>query len=166
MATIFFNPSKVRWFLFFIMHTTSLNCKKSANFLVIKGYLSKCGITTFKISSKEFTTNVQDSSFWEIHILPVPWKKSWITFKSSWSFLCNPIWNIGWTCQPIRWLALFFNIIINEASASQKPVIAQGFIDILSGFTRVVYLREILTRLGLIWDGHIFFVDKLPTEDT
>lgn len=80
--------------------TISLKSKKSARFLVNKGYFSKWGIITLIKASSEFTVKYTDPSLLRIVIFPTP-KKDCILFNKTISLLCKLIEKAGLKLQPV-----------------------------------------------------------------
>lgn len=88
IAINFFNPSRVKCYLFFIHDKANLKNLKSRCFFVCKGYLLKWFITTDK-SLRDSTLNCTPS-FPIVYIFPTP-KVSCIFSNMAISFVCIPI---------------------------------------------------------------------------
>jgi hypothetical protein len=114
------NPFSVKCPLFSIKLTAILNKRKSACFLVIKGYRLKWLIIIFK-SLMELTRNCTES-FPCLCILPTPHVICNASNKLK-SFICKEIRNIGFTAQPVDVLLSAYIDKVKQPSASTKPVI-------------------------------------------
>ena len=131
MLLFFFNPSNFKCSLFKTNLYANLKSSKSASFLVIKGYWSKCLI----IFSRSLKRTRYLIIFWVgcIKISPAlrPRTRSsglgreaekyfWISSKRALSFSCNDIPNSNFTCQPT--LFLFLEIPIEKYPAAPPSI--------------------------------------------